>query len=74
MQREVDQLGMGRPSLTSDKLELQARTLLDQFDERVSNPKLHSATRKLFENGHYPQSVEAAFKRLNNEVKKIGSS
>jgi uncharacterized protein (TIGR02391 family) len=39
------------------------------YDLLIDDPELRHTTRELFINGHYAQSVEEAFKYLNNLVK-----
>lgn len=41
-----------------------------QFDDIVTDPELRSTSRQLFADGHYAQSVEEAYKFLNNLVKR----
>jgi uncharacterized protein (TIGR02391 family) len=43
-------------------------SLSEQFDGMVSDPLLRSVTRGLFVSGHFAQSVEEAFKCLENQV------
>ncbi len=66
IQREADSLGLGRRGGLSKQGE---RSPLDRFDEVVTSHPLRSASRKLFADGHYAHAVQAAFLRLNNEVK-----
>ena len=64
---DVRDLGLGMPSPVfvddgSDQL---------TYDQVVDDDELRHTTRKLFLDGHYPQSVEAACKCVNNIVKHL---
>jgi uncharacterized protein (TIGR02391 family) len=41
---------------------------LHPFDERNIHPKIEAVSRKLFDNGHYPQATFEAYKLLDKEV------
>ena len=69
IQQEADAAGIGRFHPESDHDRVGERSLTAQFNERVTDPRLQIASRRLFVDGHYTQAVEEAFKRLNNEVK-----
>lgn len=40
-----------------------------RYDQLIDDPELISTTRELYANGHFAQSVEEAFKYINNLVK-----
>ena len=69
IQGEADAAGVSRPRPMSNHGPATDRSLLDQFDELVTDSILRTASRKLFADGHYTQAIEAAFKTLNNAVK-----
>ena len=68
VQREVDSAGVGKSSANKPD-NCGKRSFTDRFDETVTMEALRSASRTLFQDGHYARAVEEAFKRLNNEVK-----
>ena len=41
------------------------------FDLIIKDEELKKVTKKLFFDGHYAQAVEAAYKKVNNTIKKI---
>src|SRR5947207_5737605 len=43
---------------------------LHPFDERNIHPDLPAKVRELFDDGHYPEATEHAFKYLDKEVQK----
>ncbi len=43
---------------------------VDLYDELVTDTNLRKLTRKLFFNGHHAQAVEAAYKYIDNHVKR----
>lgn len=43
---------------------------LHPFDGRNIHPKLPTKVRKLFDDGHYPQATELAFKHLDKEIQR----
>jgi len=45
-------------------------TSLDPFDSRNIHPDLPARVRELFDDGHYPEATELAFKHLDKEVQK----
>lgn len=67
LQREIDKLGMGRPSpkVVTPKPE----DFVSLYDILVKSKTLRNATKKLFSGGHYARAVEEAYKCLNNTVK-----
>ncbi len=68
LQREIDKLGMGRPSrpkISTSKPE----DFVGLYDILVKSEELRDATRKLFLDGHYARAVEEAYKCINNTVK-----
>ena len=69
VQREADEVGLGRPHSEPVHANGDERTDLERFDEAVTNELLRSASRKLLADGHYARAVEEAFKCLNNSVK-----
>ena len=69
IQGEADAAGAGQRHPKSGDGHVDERSLLTRFDERVTIQPLRIVSHRLFANGHYTQAVEAAFKRLNNEVK-----
>ena len=67
-----DQNPSGVTPVRSKSLELPAPGsdhLAYLFDSLVTDPELHSTTRKLYMDGHYARAVEEAFKCVNNRVK-----
>lgn len=58
---EARTAGLGRPGPTREEM----------YGHLVRNPKLRSATCRLYRDGHYAQAVEAAFKLVCNEVKRL---
>ena len=69
IQQDVDATGLGRLPQSLDYGDGSQRSLLEQFDDRVTNISLCAASRKLFADGHFARAVEEAFKCLNNAVK-----
>ena len=69
IQQQVDATGVSQPYSHIVRSIESERTLLDRFDESVTDESLRSASRDLFSDGHYASAVEDAFKCLNNEVK-----
>ena len=69
IQEEVNNVGLGLSRSRTDIGEVQARSLVDQFDEMVTSQDLKNTSRQLFADGHYANAVENAFKCLNNAVK-----
>lgn len=69
LQREADDIGVGRPQKSASSGSAGPRTAIDQFDDFVTNSSLRAASRELFADGHYARAVGEAFKCLNNEVK-----
>lgn len=68
LQREIDKLGMGRPSrpkATTPKPE----DFAGLYDILIKSKELRDATRKLFLDGYYARAVEEAYKCINNTVK-----
>ena len=63
MQSSVDENGLGRPSRQHD---VEPLTL---FDALVTDDVLREATRALFEDGHFAQSVRQGFVCLDNAVR-----
>ena len=69
VQKEVDEVGLGQPRRALAIGNSNGRTILERFDETVTNESLRSASRKLLSDGHWARAVEEAFKCLNNAVK-----
>ena len=46
---------------------------VDPFDQRNIHPDLPAKVRELFDDGHYPQATEHAFKHLDKNVQKHSS-
>ena len=69
IQGEANAAEIGRPRPKPDPGHETERTLLERFDEAVSNESLRSSSRRLMSDGHYARAVEEAFKCLNNAVK-----
>ena len=69
VQREADEVGLGRPSLVPRQRADSVRSLLDRFDEAVTVSVLRNVSRGLFADKYYARAVEEAFKCLNNAVK-----
>ena len=69
VQREADEVGLGLPRSEPIHANGGERTILERFDEAVTNESLRSASRKLLADGHYARAVEEAFKCLNHSVK-----
>ncbi len=66
IQADVNEAGLGEASKSPLKV---GRSLLERFDEIVSNESIGQASRDLFRDGYYARSVEEAFKCVNNHVK-----
>ena len=69
LQGAADDIGVGRPQKAPVSTSREPRSLLEQFDDFVTNRPLRSASRKLYLDGHFARAVEEAFKCLNNEVR-----
>ena len=69
IQQEADAAGVGQLHREVTSNARSPRTVLERFDEAVTDGSLRSASRKLFSDGHYARAVEEAFKCLNNTVK-----
>ncbi len=69
IQQEVDEIGVGRPSLSRPLKGDTLDSTVSKFNELVTNGLLQLTCRSLFVDGHYARAVEEAFKCLNNEVK-----
>ena len=69
LQNQVNDAGMGVAESKGDSPVAKERTLLDRFDEVVTDAELSLTCRQLFVDEHYARSVEEAFKHLNNAVK-----
>ena len=70
IQSEIDQSGFGVPtsSRLTDEVGHKA-TLMDQFDEIISEELLSVHCRGLFADGHYASAIQMAYVCLNNLVK-----
>ena len=66
IQKETTDAGLVPPAPTPAA---RTATWLDRYDEIITNQPMRDASRTLFADYHYARAVEAAFKRLNNEVK-----
>ena len=69
IQKEVDDTGVGRSGRNLGNVSNAERTMLDRFDEAITDDALRSASRQLFSDRHYARSVEEAFKCMNIEVR-----
>lgn len=69
VQCDVDESGMGPRRSKHAYRRASERQLVDRFDEVVTIEALRDVSRSLFVDGYYARAVEAAFKRLNYEVK-----
>jgi uncharacterized protein (TIGR02391 family) len=54
----------------TQKAEKKGRSCTCLFDELITEPLLRKKTEKLYKDGHHAQAVEAAYKLLDNVVKK----
>lgn len=66
---ELSRLQSGTPAAPADHKGAEAGRLNDTYDLVIDDPELVSTTRELFHNRHWAQSVEEAFKYVNNLVK-----
>lgn len=62
---------IARASKNHGKAPTAEATGVHPFDERNIHPSIAKVSRKLFDNGHYPQATFEAFKFIDNQVKKI---
>ena len=69
IQADVNVAGLVFSRSETDYGDVEARSLIQQFDEMVTSQGLKNASRQLFADGHYANAVENAFKCLNNAVK-----
>lgn len=68
LQREIDKLGMGRPSRPKATIP-KPEDFVELYDILIKSKELRDATRKLFLDGYYTRAVEEAYKCINNTVK-----
>jgi len=69
---ELTELSQFQPALPVQRSEQTRRAdeaVAEAYDLLIDDPELLSTTQKLFRNGHWAQSVEKAFKYINNFVK-----
>ena len=69
LQDQINDAGMGANEIAGDSPSAKERTLIEKFDEIVTDSELSLTCRQLFVDEHYARSVEEAFKHLNNAVK-----
>jgi uncharacterized protein (TIGR02391 family) len=65
LQKEIDKLGMGKPSHPK----LKSEDFIGIYDTLITSKELSDTTRELFKDGHYARAVEEAYKCVNNTVK-----
>jgi len=58
-------------SIEDTAIEPKSGQPLHPFDQRNIHPKLPAKTRKLFDDGHYPEATFAATKYIDNCIKKL---
>lgn len=69
IQREAGEIGLASSLQKETSGSRDRNAVLLRFDEAIDREAIRSASRELFRDGYYTQSVEEAFKCLNNTVK-----